>query len=206
MLTETWFSGFFPNRGTIRPLALVSPGPLSATKRKSVLLPQTSCAVRTGFSHPLVSVCILLITGATSCCTRRRRKPLTSWASKSCPPSRACRKNTPSCYRRKRRRMPNTGVRAMRCASCCSTSRTWIVCWSRMSAARKRNRSMIASNGHAPKAFRRNAQPHIYVCSKGFRGAAPDKQRAVFAAAEIARHVCYVCYVCKFGLKITLLS
>ena len=46
MLTETWFSGFFPNRGTIRPLALVSPGPLSATKRKSVLLPQTSCAVR----------------------------------------------------------------------------------------------------------------------------------------------------------------
>ena len=76
--------------------------------------------------------------------------------------------------------MPNTGVRAMRCASCCSTSRTWIVCWARMSAARKRNRSMIASNGHAPKAFRRNAQPHIYVCSKGFRGAAPDKQRAVF--------------------------
>ena len=46
MLTETWFSGFFPNLGTIRPLALVSPGPLSATKRKSVLLPQTSCAVR----------------------------------------------------------------------------------------------------------------------------------------------------------------
>ena len=27
-------------------MALVSPGPLSATKRKSVLLPQTSCAVR----------------------------------------------------------------------------------------------------------------------------------------------------------------
>ena len=46
MLTETWFSGFFPNRGTIRPLALVSPEPLSAAKRKSVLLPQTSCAVR----------------------------------------------------------------------------------------------------------------------------------------------------------------
>ena len=146
--------------------------------------------------------------------TRRRRKPLTSWASKNCPPSRACRRNTPSCYRRKRRRMPNTGVRAMRCASCCSTSRTWIVCWARMSAARKRNRSMIASNGHAPKAFRRNAQPHIYVCSKGFRGAAPDKQRAVFAAAEIARKAkwvplcpaCHVCYVCKFGLKITLLS
>ena len=46
MLTETWFSGFFPNRGTGKPLALVFPGPLSATKRKSVLLPQTSCAVR----------------------------------------------------------------------------------------------------------------------------------------------------------------
>ena len=55
---------------------------------------------------------------------------------------------------------------------------------------------MIASNGHAPKAFRRNAQPHIYVCSKGFRGAAPDKQRAVFAAAEIARKNCE-----KYGSK-----
>ena len=96
--------------------------------------------------------------------------------------------------------MPNTGVRAMRCASCCSTSRTWTGCWARMSAARKRNRSMIASNGHAPKAFRRNAQPHIYVCSKGFRGAAPDKQRAVFAAAEITRKakwvpLCPACHV-----------
>ena len=37
----------------------------------------------------------------------------------------------------KRRRMPNTGVRAMRCASCCSTSRTWIVCWVKTSAVRK---------------------------------------------------------------------
>ena len=109
------------------------------------------------------------------------------------------RRNTPSCYRRKRRRMPNTGVRAMRCASCCSTSRMWTGCWARMSAARKRNRSMIASNGHAPKAFRRNAQPHIYVCSKGFRGAAPDKQRAVFAAAEIARKAKWVplCPACQ---------
>lgn len=44
----------------------------------------------------------------------------------------------------------------------------------------ERNRSMIASNGHAPKAFRRNAQPHIYVCSKGFRGAAPDKREGSF--------------------------
>lgn len=58
---------------------------------------------------------------------------------------------------------------------------------------------MIASNGHAPKAFRRNAQPHIYVCSKGFRGAAPDKQRAVFAAAEIARKAKWVplCPACQ---------
>ena len=61
---------------------------------------------------------------------------------------------------------------------------------------------MIASNGHAPKAFRRNAQLHIYVCSKGFRGAAPDKQRAVFAAAEIARKakwvpLCPACHVCS---------
>ena len=121
-----------------------------------------------------------------------------------------------SCYRRKRRRMPNTGVRATRCASCCSTSRTWIVCWAKTSARRRRNRSMIASNGHAPKAFRRNAQPHIYVCSKGFRGAAPDKQRAVFrgggncpkskVGTSLPCLPIYVCCVCKFGLKITLLS
>ena len=59
---------------------------------------------------------------------------------------------------------------------------------------------MIASNGHAPKAFRRNAQPHIYVCSKGFRGAAPDKQREVFAAAETARKAKWVplCPACPF--------
>ena len=105
----------------------------------------------------------------------------------------------PSCLPKKRRRMPNTAPPVTRCASCYSTSRTWIVCWARMSAARKRNRSMIASNGHAPKAFRRNAQPHIYVCSKGFRGAAPDKQRAVFAAAEIARKAKWVplCPACQ---------
>ena len=70
---------------------------------------------------------------------------------------------------------------------------------------------MIASNGHAPKAFRRNAQPHIYVCSKGFRGVAPDKQRGVFAAAKIARKakwvpLCPACHVCNnefnFGFDI----
>ena len=35
-----------------------------------------------------------------------------------------------------------------------------------------KNRSMIASNGHAPKAFRRNAQPHLCVF-KGFQGRCP---------------------------------
>lgn len=58
---------------------------------------------------------------------------------------------------------------------------------------------MTGSNGHAPKAFRRNAQPHNFVRSKGFRGAAPDKQRAVFAAAEIARKAKWVplCPACQ---------
>lgn len=45
ILMATWFSGLFPNRGTIRPLAFVSPGPLSATSRKSALEPGRSCAV-----------------------------------------------------------------------------------------------------------------------------------------------------------------
>ena len=53
----------------------------------------------------------------------------------------------------KRRRMPNTSVRAMRCASCCSTSRTWIVCWAKTSARRRRKRSMTGNNGHASKRF-----------------------------------------------------
>lgn len=58
---------------------------------------------------------------------------------------------------------------------------------------------MTGSNGHAPQAFRRNAQPHNFVRSKGFRGAAPDKQRAVFAAAEIARKAKWVplCPACQ---------
>lgn len=136
---------------------------------------------------------------ATSCCTRRRRKPLTSWASKGSPPSRACRRNTPSCYRIKRRRMPNTGIRAMRCASCCSTSRTWIVCWAKTSARRRRKRSMTGNNGHAPKRSQ-NAQPRILRVQRGLRGVAHDKQRGVFAAAETARKakwvpLCPACHV-----------
>ena len=72
----------------------------------------------------------------------------------------------------KRRRMPNTGVRAMRCASCCSTSRTWTGCWARMSAARKENRSMTASNGHAPKRFG-ETRSHTLCVFKGFQGRCP---------------------------------
>ena len=117
-----------------------------------------------------------------------------------------------------------------------------------MSAVRKRNRSMAASNGHAPSVSQKRAaaqtgdpeEPWLFgertsdgvdepcrlrlgegyevredaARSRGLRGAAPDKQRAVFAAAETARKAkwvplcpaCHVCYVCKFGLKITLLS
>ena len=53
-----------------------------------------------------------------------------------------------------------------------------------MSAARKRNRSMTASNGHAPKRFGETRSRFWKNRSKGFRGAAPDKQRVVFAAPE----------------------
>ena len=155
----------------------------------------------TGFCHPLVSVCILLIMRATSCCTRRRRKPLTSWASKSCPPSRACRRNTPSCYRRKRRRMPNTGVRAMRCASCCSTSRTWIVCWAKTSAGRRRKRSMTGNNGHAPKRFA-ETRSRASCAFKGVLGALPLTSRGEFSRRqkfpENAKEgpLCPACHVC----------
>ena len=76
--------------------------------------------------------------------------------------------------------MPNTGVRAMRCASCCSTSRTWIVCWARMSAARKRNRSMTASNGHAPKRFA-ETRSHTFMCVQRVSGALPLTSRGQFS-------------------------
>lgn len=39
-------SGLLPNFGTINPFSLVSPGPLSATNRKSALVAGTSCATR----------------------------------------------------------------------------------------------------------------------------------------------------------------
>ena len=90
----------------------------------------------------------------------------------NCPPSRACRRNTPSCYRRKRRRMPNTGVRATRCASCCSTSRTWIVCWAKTSASRRRKRSMTGNNGHATKRFA-ETRSHTFMCVQRVSGALP---------------------------------
>ena len=82
----------------------------------------------------------------------------------------------PSCLPKKRRRMPNTGVRAMRCASCCSTSRTWIVCWAKTSAARKRNRSMTAGNGHAPKRFA-ETRSHTFICVQRVSGALPLTSR-----------------------------
>ena len=72
---------------------------------------------------------------------------------KKLPSVKSLQEEYASCYRRKRRRMPNTGVCATRCASCCSTSRTWIVCWAKTSARRRRKRSMTGNNGHAPKRF-----------------------------------------------------
>ena len=96
--------------------------------------------------------------------------------------------------------MPNTGVRAMRCASCCSTSRTWTGCWARMSAARKRSRSMIASNGHAPKRFG-ETRSHTFMCVQRVSGALPLTSRGqFFAAAETARKakwvpLCPACHV-----------
>ena len=62
------------------------------------------------------------------------------------------------------------------------------------------NRSMIASNSHAPKRFAETRSRFWKNRSKGFRGAAPDKQRAVFAVAETARKakwvpLCPACHV-----------
>ena len=76
--------------------------------------------------------------------------------------------------------MPNTGVRAMRCASCCSTSRTWTGCWARMSAVRKRNRSMTGSNGHAPKRFAETRSRTI-LCVQRVSGALPLTSRGQFS-------------------------
>ena len=80
----------------------------------------------------------------------------------------------------KRRRMPNTGVRAMRCASCCSTSRTWIVCWAKTSARRRRKRSMTGNNGHAPKRFG-ETRSRTFMCVQRVSGALPLTSRGQFS-------------------------
>ena len=70
---------------------------------------------------------------------------------------------------------------------------------------------MTGNNGHAPKRFAETRSRFWKNRSKGFRGAAPDKQRAVFAAAETARKakwvpLCPACHVCNnefnFGFDI----
>ena len=76
--------------------------------------------------------------------------------------------------------MPNTGVRAMRCASCCSTSRTWIVCWAKTSARRRRKRSMTGNNGHAPKRFG-ETRSHTFMCVQRVSGALPLTSRGQFS-------------------------
>ena len=76
--------------------------------------------------------------------------------------------------------MPNTGVRAMRCASCCSTSRTWIVCWAKTSARRRRKRSMTGNNGHAPKRFA-ETRSHTFMCVQRVSGALPLTSRGQFS-------------------------
>lgn len=73
-------------------------------------------------------------------------------------------------------------------------------CWARMSAARKRSRSMIASNGHAPKRFG-ETRSHTFMCVQRVSGALPLTSRGqFFAAAETARKakwvpLCPACHV-----------
>ena len=76
--------------------------------------------------------------------------------------------------------MPNTSVRAMRCASCCSTSRTWIVCWAKTSARRRRKRSMTGNNGHAPKRFA-ETRGRASCAFKGVLGALPLTSKGQFS-------------------------
>ena len=58
---------------------------------------------------------------------------------------------------------------------------------------------MTGNNGHAPKRFGETRSRFWKNRSRGLRGAAPDKQRAVFAAAEIARKAKWVplCPACQ---------
>ena len=62
---------------------------------------------------------------------------------------------------------------------------------------------MTGNNGHAPKRFAETRSRFWKNRSKGFRGAAPDKQRAVFAAAETARKAKWVplCPACQVTLS-----
>lgn len=80
----------------------------------------------------------------------------------------------------KRRLMPNIAPPVTRCASCCSTSRTWTECWTKMSAARKESRSMTAGNGYAPKRFAETRSRTI-LCVQRVSGALPLTSRGQFS-------------------------
>ena len=80
----------------------------------------------------------------------------------------------------KRRLMPNIAPPVTRYASCCSTSRTWTECWTKMSAARKESRSMTAGNGYAPKRFAETRSRTI-LCVQRVSGALPLTSRGQFS-------------------------
>lgn len=86
----------------------------------------------------------------------------------------------PSCLPKKRRRMPNIAPPVTRCASCCSTSRTWTGCWAKTSARRRRKRSMTGNNGHAPKRFG-ETRSHTFMCVQRVSGALPLTSRGRFS-------------------------
>ena len=45
----------------------------------------------------------------------RQKTPLMIWASRSCPPSKACKRSTPSCWMKRKKPMENTDAPAKKC-------------------------------------------------------------------------------------------
>ena len=49
------------------------------------------------------------------CSIRPPKTPLMIWASRSCPPSKACKRSTPSCWMKRKKPMENTDAPAKKC-------------------------------------------------------------------------------------------
>lgn len=113
---------------------------------------------------------------ATSSSTRQQKKPLMSWASKSCPPSRACRQNIPSYLLRKSGITLNCPAPVRKRNACKSTRPTPNSCSDPTSRKRRKPESVSRKNSTASQ----GAAEQEPVRSYGVLGSSPTSKKGRF--------------------------